>query len=1165
MPDNPGERMRQQAMSVQPTPEMWQENAGTEGLLQSTGVITRFQFWLNSSGWSNMWGAAVTGTTVTVWLPREPYSLTSSPDPTSCLGCFSFPTYAFLYPGDVVSVTTSGGDPPVTIHIPDPLEAHADSLTSQVWGQIGGWLTREVEVYTQNGYIITTTTTDGVGNFMTTWPGMLGGDSGYIRYVDQVDSMDVIFHRPFYDLEPRITVNYADEWIEGVYEAAHTVWITLTNATGGIKATASGETGSLDIWGGTEGWSTNANVPWNGLRPDIQPGDHVYVQVDNGRTGEVHLPEITGAVDVVADTVSGNVVGDWLTGTVYVGCAFWINIPAPMTSTIAESPDYAYECDFGGSFDILPGMNAAVDYREADNDQVFNVFHQAAPNLWIKIWGEGTPASGGNYILHVQYNNGGDALAPDVVITSTLDGMEYLTDTSGLSPTGTGDPTDPLVWQLGDLEPSSNSAHDFYVFVRVVDPPGAGLFADTRIRTDLIYYQNENDKYASWEYDPIPGLNVDVSIGKWAWTGDPVPGSDFVYVINECNNGTTSSDWVALTDTLPLSTTLVDWWGWNPGWEEVTRSDHELVVARLTTPDSWCDEVNLQVHLDETAWQGMQLHNVADVWTSSDTDPSNNHTETWLSVGQPHPNLVLNPGWVTGQHVPGGTIRYEFIIGNYGNVSLDDILLTSTLPAGTLFSSADTWDGRGHYSYAYPPDVVVTPTLTQDGYAVWNIGHLANGDTKVMGVELSIDAADQPGTPLDIQIDISPQPWEDRYDDNTLRYQEQVNGHGPNLRIDKHTNWNWEQWGEDDYLINHELRIMNLGTQQLENVWITDTLPIHANLESWWRDHGPDGMDASSSDGMVVFYVPELQPGDTASFNYRIRFEPGSVKQGMAFTDLMEAPIEGDVNPADNTDTVTAYSGPDVFTRKYLSGGFPEPGAIITFTVEFGNQNRWPWNGDGGYPSLVIDTLPEGMTFITATAPWTPGEHWSPWLIVDNTLIWKWDPMQSQTSWWYELVVQLDAGLTPGQVLVNQIEAYGEGPNDIDPDPTNNHAEYAVTMPQAGVTLAPSSQTASALPGSTVTYTFTLTNTGNIADTFAISATGVWTTQLSAASSGELLPGDSFTFSLQVTVPANAQDDDQDITHVMVQSGYETTVQASANVTTTAYLQKLWLPIIKNK
>jgi len=920
-------------------------------------------------------------------------------------------------------------------------------------------------------------------------------------------------------------------------------------------------TGIIDWWG-SGGWSTNANVPWKGLQPDIQPGDFLYVQVDNGRTGDVHLPEITGAVDTIADTVSGNLVGDWLTGTVYVGCAIWVNNGVGI-GTSAEPPDYAYLCDFAGSFDILPGMNVGIDYREADNDQVFNVFHQAAPHLWTNIWGEGTPASGANYILHVSYNNDGEGLAPLVVITHTLWGMVYITDTSGLSHTGTGDPADPLVWQVGDLEPSWSGSHEFYVFVRVVNPPGAGLYADTRIDTDLVYYQGDEDrKYSWWIYDPIPELNVDVNVGKWAWTGDPVPGTDFVYDVNVCNNGSTSSDWVVMTDTLPLSTTLLYWWAAHPGWEEVSHSDHELVVTRPTIQEYWCSEVLLLVHLDETAWPGMQLHNIADVWTSNEWDPTNNHTEQWISVGQPHPNLALGPNWVQGIHVPGGDISYGFYFGNYGNVPLDDVLVTSTLPAGTIFDNAYIWTLQGEQPY--PPDMIISPTLTQDGYAVWNVGYLANGQRKDMRLALWIDPAAQPGTPLGIQIDISPQPWEDRYDDNTLRYIEQVNDLGPNLRVDKHTNWQWEQWGEDDYLLNHELRILNLGTTQLNDVWITDTLPAQSNLESWWRNHGPDGMNGIPSEGQVTFYIPQLQPGETASIGYRIRFEPGSVKQGMAFTDWLEAPIEGDVNPADNYDSVTAYSGPDIFVRKYLSGGIPEPGAIITFTVEFGNQNRW-WNGDNNYPSLVIDSLPEGMTFITATAPWTPDEHWSPWLIVDNTLIWRLGSMGSQSLMWYQVVVQLDEDLTPGQVLVNQIDAYGESPNDIDPDLTNNHAECAVTLPLVSATLAPPSQTASALPGSTVTYTFTLTNTGNVADTFAISTTGVWTAQLSAASSGELLPGESFVFTLQVTVPTDAQAGQQDTAQVIVQSGYMPTVQASAYVTTTAYLpyNQLWLPLIK--
>jgi uncharacterized repeat protein (TIGR01451 family) len=67
----------------------------------------------------------------------------------------------------------------------------------------------------------------------------------------------------------------------------------------------------------------------------------------------------------------------------------------------------------------------------------------------------------------------------------------------------------------------------------------------------------------------------DLNIGKWAWTGDPAPGQDFVYDVSVCNNESASSSEVFITDTLPLSTTLVNWWGWETGWELVSEDPHD--------------------------------------------------------------------------------------------------------------------------------------------------------------------------------------------------------------------------------------------------------------------------------------------------------------------------------------------------------------------------------------------------------------------------------------------------------------------------------------------------------------------------------------------------------------------------------------------------------------
>jgi hypothetical protein len=351
--------------------------------LTATYEISRFGLWIDSSGWTRLWGEVTPVVTVTVWLPHEPFSLTSSADP-SCPGCFVFTSTTTLYPGDVLSVSTGGGDPPVTILIPDPLEAHVDSAAGNlVWGQIGGWYTQEVKLYNPGGWLINTTTTNATGNFTTTWVGMERGNPGYISFVDQIDSTSVIFQKAIADLEPQIHVNYEGEVIEGDYEAGHTLWFTVTNATGETKAVVSGTTGSLAIWGGWSGWSTNANFPWEGAPPDIQPGDYVYVQVDNGRAGVVHIPEITGYVNENTDAVYGNLVGDWLTGTVYVGCALWYP-PGPGMGTSAEPPDYSFSCDYAGSFDILPGMFVGVDYREADNDQVYNVIW-SFNHVWLPV------------------------------------------------------------------------------------------------------------------------------------------------------------------------------------------------------------------------------------------------------------------------------------------------------------------------------------------------------------------------------------------------------------------------------------------------------------------------------------------------------------------------------------------------------------------------------------------------------------------------------------------------------------------------------------------------------------------------------------------------------------------------------------------------------------
>jgi hypothetical protein len=99
---------------------------------------------------------------------------------------------------------------------------------------------------------------------------------------------------------------------------------------------------------------------------------------------------------------------------------------------------------------------------------------------------------------------------------------------------------------------------------------------------------------------------------------------------------------------------------------------------------------------------------------------------------------------------------------------------------------------------------------------------------------------------------------------------------------------------------------------------------------------------------------------------------------------------------------------------------------------------------------------------------------------------------------------------------------------------------------------------------SQVVYPLTVTNRGSDTDTFSLSVTGAsWEAVLSSQTSGPLLPGGEYTFTLTVTVP-DVPTGSQDVATVMAVSGLDPGVSASTQVTTTATRPdyEIYLPLI---
>lgn len=101
-----------------------------------------------------------------------------------------------------------------------------------------------------------------------------------------------------------------------------------------------------------------------------------------------------------------------------------------------------------------------------------------------------------------------------------------------------------------------------------------------------------------------------------------------------------------------------------------------------------------------------------------------------------------------------------------------------------------------------------------------------------------------------------------------------------------------------------------------------------------------------------------------------------------------------------------------------------------------------------------------------------------------------------------------------------------------------------------GVDLSPDDAMTGTI-GMTVTYSIWITNTGDVTDTFDLTANGIWTPTLSM-SSMTLAAGESASITVWVYVPNSANDGDTDVATVTAVSQSDNAVSDTTDLTTTA-------------
>jgi hypothetical protein len=182
-----------------------------------------------------------------------------------------------------------------------------------------------------------------------------------------------------------LRVNYGHDWVESFYEGGHTAWVTVTDGDGNLKATAELVTEPKDFWGGETGFQTTPEG-WVPGPPDIQPNDWVYGWVDNGASAQVQIGDISGAIDLETDSITGTVLAPWFSDPVQVECLDWGSGQDPPFDnkdggSILADGLAAYSCSWFGEWDIQPGQTIGVGYFGPDSHWVANAFSIPNPTF----------------------------------------------------------------------------------------------------------------------------------------------------------------------------------------------------------------------------------------------------------------------------------------------------------------------------------------------------------------------------------------------------------------------------------------------------------------------------------------------------------------------------------------------------------------------------------------------------------------------------------------------------------------------------------------------------------------------------------------------------------------------------------------------------------------
>ncbi|MBU7036705.1 MAG: DUF11 domain-containing protein [Theionarchaea archaeon] len=652
-------------------------------------------------------------------------------------------------------------------------------------------------------------------------------------------------------------------------------------------------------------------------------------------------------------------------------------------------------------------------------------------------------------------NNGPTAY--NVVITSDLPaGFYYDSMVSGPSPSPEppADLTRPI-WVIGPMTEGQTVVLQF----RIIDDGTSCGTVTPDVNTVYVDFDNACDQhYTRTNTRNVTPLTPVLTVSKTPEIVTRPPGGSTTWTITVTNTGNYQAESVDVVDSLSLN--FINIAAGNGSGGEIPAVVGNTVTWNVSAPIPIGGTWTATLSADITGTLGTDTV-VVNGYCSTGCVYSTATDTAWVQTVE---GIFKTPDVQTA--TIGEEITFDVSISYWGASSYENVLVIDTLPAGLEYVSSTYNDTLG----LSPVPVVVGQSIT------WTLGNFTGPNTvditvtaRVQDVVTNQDGvtltnwARSTGTEEGVPFDLS--------DDADVEIIE------PDLIINKQGSITEGLPGDT---IHYTITIQNQGTSPAYDVSIEDVVPTGLILDTGSIASTPQATATSVVGNTVTWSYTIIPVGSTVILEYDAVIPP----QGGVFTNVTTitdystllgiSPYERHYPPVDDEWTVRAPGTDLMKITLNTQINVPSPGGIVYFELTIENTGDMILD-----PVQLTDILPDGLTYRPGTAI-VAGLPYEPDFTVDNS-------DRTQTLTWLNIgamnpsdiiTVSFEAEVDPGRVgtFVNRAIVIGTSViGDVSDEDTS---PVGVAAPAIHVvkSVAPSSLN----PGQNVTFTLTITNTGEV-------------------------------------------------------------------------------------